>query len=110
MIGKPSWWDDMEARVNAVRAEDLPSTPWVLHASPDAVIGRSFFRGGPFVTVRDNEAFLKSIKIDVAQGWSGPRAKTGALQEDLMALKRAMQAEQERRSGKQSERLGLGAA
>lgn len=85
--GKPAWWDGVVDRLNAVRPEDLPPTPWTLLSSPPQQIGLSTFFGGAFVKVIDNELFLAALKRDVAQGWNGPRMKHGALEKDLRALK-----------------------
>jgi hypothetical protein len=65
---------------------DLPPTPWVLKVAPRVPIGRSVFLGGPYVTVTNNEVWLRELQRDVAAGPCGPRGKTGAVQEDLEAL------------------------
>lgn len=48
--------------------EDLRSAPWSLR---------------PGVTVRGNARFLASLQSDISQGPAGPRARTGALQQDM---------------------------
>ena len=65
---------------------DLPSAPWVLKRTTPALIGKSFSLGGPFVTVTNNEVWLRALQLDVLRGPHGPRAKTGGLQADLRAL------------------------
>jgi len=74
---------------------DLPPVPWALKVAERKVVGTGLFLGGPYVTVKDNERFLRSLQDDVAQGPDGPRARTGAIQADLVALVAVLAARKE---------------
>lgn len=90
------WWDSgLVDWLGTVKPEDLPECPWVLHASKPQPIGKSFFRGGPYVRVIGNENFLHHLRQDVARGPKGPRA--GSVMDDLRALKRVLDEEKVRR-------------
>lgn len=65
---------------------DLPEEPWALRVSPDVQIGKTFVRGGPYVTITDNESWLRGLQRELREGPEGPRARAGVLQEDLFAL------------------------
>jgi len=65
---------------------DLPPVPWVLKASERQAMEKGLFKGGPYATVIDNEAWLRSIQLDLKAGAGGARARTGAIQGDLEAL------------------------
>ncbi len=73
-------------RVAELTPADLPGAPWVFREAPFQYIGHSYTLGGPYTRVIDNEKFLAALRIDIAQGARSPRAKTGALQADLVLL------------------------
>jgi hypothetical protein len=54
-----------------LKPEDLPSAPWKLRSC---------------VTTTDNEKFLTSLQRDIRKGPTSPRAKYGALQEDVIKI------------------------
>jgi hypothetical protein len=69
---------------------DLPEAPWALKTTKDCWIGRTFVRGGPFLTVTNNEVWLRTLQRELREGPTGPRAKAGAVQEDLFDLARVL--------------------
>tara|TARA_R100000655_G_C2969002_1_gene190052 strand:- start:250 stop:498 length:249 start_codon:yes stop_codon:yes gene_type:complete len=50
---------------------ELPPTPWTFYSC---------------LVVDNNEKFLKAIKQDIQHGPNGPRAKTGAIQADVIRI------------------------
>lgn len=95
-VPMPAWWAEMEGRLTQVAPADLPPVPWALHSAKSVMIGKSMFRGGPYETVIDNEAFLRTIKREVALGPGGTRARSGVLLGDLRALREALGKEKEK--------------
>lgn len=77
-------------RLPELSPDDLPEAPWVLHSKPPRKIGKTHVQGGPYARVTGNAVWLATIKREVAQGASGPRHKTGALQHDLLGLSRVL--------------------
>ncbi len=64
-------WLEKHAWVAAVDLGDLPRTPFYLNSE---------------AKVTDAEVFLRALQADVERGPEGPRARTGALQEDCRNL------------------------
>jgi hypothetical protein len=84
---KPDWWISLEDRFSRISPADLPHEPWVLLQTPP---GASMSpRGGPFMRVFDNEAFLKHLKADLAAGPDGPRGHV--IMNDLASLRLALE-------------------
>lgn len=83
------WSEDicrLAAYVYALEPSDMPKEPWTLKESPQLRIGTGFFRGGPFLTVTNNKAWLDSLKREIKEGPDGSRSRTGGLQDDLQAM------------------------
>lgn len=94
---KPDWWIEVERRLAKVTPADLPPVPWVFkHTAPGRAMSTL---GGPFVTVRGNEAFLAALKRDVSEGPTGPRGQV--VMDDLRALRKVLN-EKEGAGAKQS--------
>lgn len=81
--------------LHELKPDDLPQPPWVLHQAVPKPIGRSMFRGGPYVRVIDNALFLRELQADVARVPECARFMTGALQRDLAALERVLTPDEE---------------
>lgn len=65
---------EMQELVNwalALKPEDLPEVPFILHQAQ---------------TVVDREKFLRFIQRDLEKGPQGTRARLGTIQEDVKAL------------------------
>lgn len=58
-----------------LQPEDLPAAP---------------FSPGPAATVTDHAKYLRTLQADIRRGPSGPRARYGALQDDLRRLQRTL--------------------
>lgn len=75
-IDAPDWPEDVAPLVERINAgglalEDLPPAPFKLQ---------------PWVTISRAATWLEGFRAEVAAGTLGPRARTGALQEDLRYL------------------------
>ena len=74
----PLRWGDATTAVEWFRDSEPPAEPFVLVWS-----GRG---QRPAVKITDPEAYWQRLTLDVAQGPTGPRARYGALQDDLKRL------------------------
>lgn len=82
----PSDLQALADMVIALKPSDLPPAPWVLQRSLPGFIQQGWFPGGPYMTVTDNESWLRELQRDVNAGPRGARGQTGAVQADLEAL------------------------
>ena len=81
------WPSDAADFVLLLTPDDLPAVPFQLNA---------------WTEVRDAAKFLRSLRADIRRGPSGPRAFYGAIQADLLELRRfALQASDKRQQMKE---------
>jgi len=86
-----SAWNRLRSALEDLSCEDLPEVPWCLKSRPARPIKGGVDPGGPYVSVTNNEAWLRELRRDVSRGPRGPRARAGGVQSDLMALARVLE-------------------
>lgn len=77
VLGWPEGVAELVAWADGLEADDLPPAPFALR---------------PGIKVSASALWLASLREDIAAGPRGPRARTGALQDDLRALREAIAA------------------
>jgi hypothetical protein len=75
-------WLAAKAWLEELSPASLPEPPWVLAYTPGGQ--GTHPTGGPFLTVHNNEGFLRALKRDMSRGPNGPRGR--AVTEDLKLL------------------------
>jgi hypothetical protein len=68
----------------------LPGGDWALALTPND-LPRTGFTLRPGVTVNHPRRWLAQLQADVAQGLKGPRARYGAVQEDIANLRQVIE-------------------